>query len=247
MLIIPAIDLQDGCVVRLVRGLNNRKVYSREPVEIARRWAKQGASLLHIVDLDGASSGELKNLSIIRQIIKSVSVPIQLGGGIRNPEIIKTLLDLGVYRVILGTKAAEDKKFLAKAYKKFHDKIIVSIDAQDGKVLIKGWRAKVPGKNALDFAYALKKTGFKDFIYTDVSKDGTLKGPDMKGIKSLLRKTGMGVIVSGGVSSLDDLVRLKLLEKAGVKGVIIGKALYEERFSLTEAIKLIDNQKSPIF
>lgn len=247
MLIIPAIDLQDGCVVRLVQGLSGKKVYSLDPVETARRWAKQGSSLIHIVDLDGASSGELKNLSIIKQIIKSVTVPVQLGGGIRNIQIIKRLLDMGVYRVILGTKAAEDKRFLARAYKKFRDKIMISIDARGGKVLIKGWRAKAPGKNALDFALALKEMGFKNFIYTDVSKDGTLKGPDIKGIKSLLRKTRMGIIASGGVSSLDDLARLKLLEKQGLKGVIIGKALYEVKFSLAQAIKLIGNQKSGIF
>jgi len=243
MLIIPAIDLEDGCVVRLVQGLSNKKVYSRDPVKTARYWVKQGSALIHIVDLDGAASGKLKNLKAVSEIIKAVDVPVELGGGIRDIRTIKMLLELGVHRVILGTKAVEDKRFLARAYKNFRAKIMVSIDALDGKVLIKGWRAKAPGKNALDFALALKNIGFKDFIYTDVKKDGTLKGPDIKGIGLLLKKTGMGIVASGGVSSLDDLIKLKALEKLGVKGVIVGKALYEGKFSLAQAIKLIGTQK----
>lgn len=241
MIIIPAIDLENGCVVRFVQGLEDKKVYSSEPVKTARHWARQGANLIHIVDLDGASSGTLKNLDVVKNIISSVKVPLQLGGGIRKIETIGMLFDLGLYRVILGTRAAKDRVFLEKAFKKFQDKIIVSIDSKEGKVLTSGWRGYAQGTSILGFARVLKDIGFKSFIYTDVARDGTLKGPDIKGIKSLLKETGLHIIASGGVSCLDDLSKLKALEKKGVKGVIIGKALYEGRFTLTQAINQYQN------
>lgn len=238
MLIIPAIDIKDGCVVRFVQGRLDKKIYSRDPVKTARHWQRQGAKLIHIVDLDGASSGRPKNLDIVKQIAKIVDVPLEFGGGIRNVAIIKTMLDNGIWRVVLGTKAAEDKGFLKKVFKKFKDKIIVSIDAKDGRVLTAGWRRSHGNTDVLKFGRYLKEIGFKQVIYTDVSRDGTLKGPNIKGIKSLLKETGLNVIASGGISSLDDIGRLKLLEKKGLAGVIIGKALYEGKFTLTEALKL---------
>ncbi len=238
MLIIPAIDIKDGYVVRFVQGRMDKKIYSRDPVKTARHWQRQGAKLIHIVDLDGASSGRPKNLDIVKQIVKTVDVPLEFGGGIRNVAIIKTILDNGIWRVVLGTKAAEDKGFLKKVFKKFKDKIIVSIDAKDGRVLTAGWRRSHVNTDVLKFGRYLKEIGFKQVIYTDVSRDGTLKGPNIKGIKSLLKETGLNVIASGGISSLDDIGRLKLLEKKGLAGVIIGKALYEGKFTLSEALKL---------
>ena len=239
MLIIPAIDLQGGSVVRLVQGkLDDKKVYSKDAVKTARHWARQGALMLHVVDLDGASTGVLKNIEIVKEIASQVPVPVQFGGGARKIETIQLLLDAGIARVVLGTRAVEDKDFLKEAFKKFKDKIIVSIDARDGFVLVKGWQGKATSIDALAFAGTLRKIGFNQVIYTDTSKDGTLKGPNIKDVKALLKASGLKVIASGGVSSLEDLRKLKGLEKSGITGVIVGKALYEGRFTLSEAIKM---------
>ncbi|HNW39670.1 MAG TPA: 1-(5-phosphoribosyl)-5-[(5-phosphoribosylamino)methylideneamino]imidazole-4-carboxamide isomerase [Candidatus Omnitrophota bacterium] len=239
MLIIPAIDLRNGKVVRLFQGkFNQEKVYSSDPVKVAKHWAKQGAKFLHIVDLDGASSGALKNVAVVKKIIDQVGIGVEFGGGVRSMATITKLLDLGVQRVILGTKAATDTVFLKAAWKKFGEKIIVSIDAKDGKVQTQGWKSKA-AKTALIFADELKTIGFKQLIYTDISKDGTLSGPNISAIKELMSKVKLGVIASGGVSELKDLIRLKRLKNQGLSGVIIGKALYEGKFTLAEALKLI--------
>ncbi len=238
-MIIPAIDLKDGCVVRLTQGsFKDKKIYSRDAVKTARHWLRQGAELIHVVDLDGAVTGVPKNLEIVKKIAQETSAVLEFGGGVRKIETIKTLLDYGVSRVVLGTKAIEDSAFLKEAFKKFKHKIIVSIDARDGQVLVKGWQEKGGKLQATALAKQLKGLGFKKVIYTDIAKDGTLKGPNIKGIKTLLKETGLEVIASGGVSSLDDLRKLKALEKDGVTGVIVGKALYEGRFTLTQALKL---------
>ncbi len=224
--------------MRLFQGQFSReKVYSSDPVKAAKHWVRQGAKFLHIVDLDGASTGTPKNLEVLKEIITQVGIPVEFGGGVRSIETISRLLSLGVQRVILGTKAAVDEGFLKKAWKKFGEKIIVSIDAKDGKVLTQGWNRKV-AKTTLDFAQELKEIGFKQIIYTDISKDGTLAGPNIAGIKELLKLTGLKVIASGGVSDLRDLIKLKQLKKQGLVGVIIGKALYEGKFTLVEALKL---------
>lgn len=237
MLIIPAIDIKDGCVVRFVQGRLNKKIYSRHPLKTAKHWVKQGAKLIHVVDLDGATSGTPKNLSIVKEIVKNVDVPIQFGGGVRKIDTVKKLLDYGVYRVVLGTKAIQDKDFLKKAFGKFKDKIIVSIDAKAESILIKGWRESVTKIKVLNFASVLKDMGFKEMIYTNTVRDGTLKGPDIQYLKKLLKESRMEVIVSGGICSLDDIYRLKLLGKHGLVGVIIGKALYEGKFTLSQALK----------
>lgn len=238
MLIIPAIDIQNGCVVRLVQGKRDKKVYSRDPLKTAKHWVQGGAKILHIVDLDGAYSGKPKNLEAVKEITRNVDVPIQFGGGVRDGGTIKKLLGCGIYRVVLGTKAIEDKNFLKKAFKQFKQKIIISIDAKANQVLIKGWQASSKGSDALAFASALKEMGFKELIYTDTLKDGTLSGPNIKGIKTLLKETGMKIIASGGISSLNDVYKLKLLEKKGLLGIIIGKALYEGKFTLPQALKI---------
>lgn len=238
MLIIPAIDLRSGKVVRLFQGkFNQEKIYSSDPVKTAKHWVRQGAKFLHIVDLDGAFSGAPKNLEALKKIIRQVGIPLEFGGGVRSLEIITKLLDLGVSRVILGTKAASDQEFLKKAWKKFGEKIIVSIDAKNGKVQTKGW-GSAGSKTALSFGRQLKKIGFKQMIYTDISRDGTLSGPNIAGIKEMLKKTKLNIVASGGVSDLKDIIKLKKLEKQGVVAVIIGKALYEGKFTLTQALKL---------
>jgi phosphoribosylformimino-5-aminoimidazole carboxamide ribotide isomerase len=189
------------------------------------------------VDLDGAAAGAVKNIESVKKIIDTVGVGIEFGGGVRSMATISKLLGLGVQRVILGTKAASDKEFLKKAVKKFGKKIIVSIDAKDGLVQTRGWKSQSK-KTTLAFAQELKAMGFKQLIYTDISKDGTLTGPDIAGVKALLKKTQLDVIASGGVSGLGDLVKLAKLQKAGLSGVIIGKALYEGKFTLGQAQKI---------
>lgn len=239
MLLIPAIDLKDGCVVRLVQGkFSDKKIYSKDAVKTAKHWARQGAVMLHVVDLDGASTGVLKNIEIVKDILKEVAVPLEFGGGARDLKTIQMLLSLGISRVVLGTKAVEDRNFLKEAFKKCKEKLIVSVDAKEGKVLTKGWQESPKNIDALEFAAQLKDIGFSRIIYTDTSKDGTLAGPNIKDLKTLLKATGLKVIASGGISSLEDIRKLKSLEKQGVEGVIVGKALYEGRFTLTEAIKI---------
>lgn len=239
MLIIPAIDIKDGCVVRLVQGkLSAKKIYSKDPLKIARHWRRQGARLIHVVDLDGAYTGRPKNIEIVKKIAEEISVPVQFGGGVRKIETIKRLLAFGVFRVVLGTKAIEDKDFLQKAFKEFKDKVIVSVDAQGRYILTKGWQKKPKGIALSDFIRQLKRVGFKHLIYTDILKDGTLQGPNIRNIKQLLKETGLKIIASGGISSLNDVKSLKKLEKDGLEGVIIGKALYERKFTFSEALKL---------
>ncbi|MBM3245494.1 MAG: 1-(5-phosphoribosyl)-5-[(5-phosphoribosylamino)methylideneamino]imidazole-4-carboxamide isomerase [Candidatus Omnitrophica bacterium] len=240
MIIIPAIDIKDGCVVRLTQGdFKNKKIYSKDPVKTARYWASQGAGLIHVVDLDGASSGKPVNSKIIKEIARNVRVPVQCGGGIRSIQIIKGLLGAGIFRVVLGTKAVEDKDFLSKVFKQFKNSVIVSVDAKNGLVAVKGWGKALKGVDALEFGRDLKKVGFSQAIYTDISKDGTLKGPNIPGVRKFLKETGLGVIASGGISSLDDLRRLKLLVKDGLTGIIVGKALYEGRFTLQQALRVV--------
>lgn len=238
MLIIPAIDLKDGCVVRLVQGAKDKKIYSRDPVKTARHWVKQGALLLHVIDLDGAFTGKPQNTKALGKVVSASPVPVQFGGGVRSIAQIKSLLAAGVYRVILGTKAIIDRKFLKKAIGQFGNKVIVSIDARGDTILTEGWKSSYGGMTLYAFADELKKLGQKELIYTDTTKDGTLKGPNLKMIKSLLKSSGLKVIASGGISSLEDIRKLKYLEKYGLAGIITGKALYEGKFTLAEAIKL---------
>jgi len=240
MIVIPAIDLKQGRVVRLFQGKPDAEnVYSRNPATIARHWQKQGAQLIHVVDLDGAFTGSPQNLAGLKEIIKAVDVAVQFGGGVRTSAMIRQLLDMGVARVVLGTKAVQDKQFLSEAFAAFGKRIIVSIDAKKGIVLTEGWLTQAAGLYATDFAAQLGEIGFTELIYTDTLRDGTLQGPNIDALAELLRETGMKAIASGGVSSLEDLKNLKKLKSKGVTGIIIGKALYEEKFSLKEAIRLV--------
>lgn len=237
MIIIPAIDLKDGRVVRYTKGRLNKKVYSSDPVSVALDWQDQGAKFLHLVDLDGAICGRQKNLKVIRKIIKKINIPAEAGGGIRDLSAIQKVIDCGVKRVILGTRAIEDIDFLSRAIEKFGQKIALGLDASGQKLGLRGWRktAKISLK---DYLKSLENLNLKTVIYTDISRDGTLSGINLPAIRNVLRSSGIDFIISGGVSSLEDIKKLSGLDYSNLKGVIVGKALYEKRFSLPDAMAL---------
>lgn len=238
MLVVPAVDIKDRKVVRLWQGDFNQAVsYSQDPIKVSRDWVAKGARLIHIVDLDGARSGNVKCLDIVAAIVEEISVPIQLGGGIRRRETVEEALKMGVARVILGTGAYEDASFAKEVIASFGEKIVISIDAKDGVVCSKGWR-QLTTLDALELAKQMEAIGVKSLIYTDIRRDGTLKGPNIEGIRRFLGSVGVEVFASGGVSSLEDVKALKQLEPDGLTGIIIGKALYEGTIDLEEAIKL---------
>lgn len=238
MKLYPAIDIKNGQCVRLRQGqFHDIEVYSHTPVKIASLWEQQGASYIHIVDLDGALVGHSINEHVIREIIKSVNIPIQLGGGIRSISDIETALNYGVDRVIIGTKAVQEPLFIKEAIQIFGaDKIVVGVDAKNGIVAIEGWE-KLSTLTAQNLCMETKKLGVKNIIYTDISKDGMLQGPNIEATKLLSDSTGLNVIASGGVSSMIDLENLY---KAKISGVIIGKALYENRVNLRTAVQLYE-------
>ena len=234
MQLYPAIDMKGGKCVRLTQGLfDNVKVYSDTPAEMAKLWASQGASYLHIVDLDGALAGRSVNEAAIRGIVEAVDVPIQLGGGIRSAEAVEYMLDLGITRCIIGTRAVERPEFIGELIGRFGaDRIVVGVDAKNGMVAVEGWE-KVSDQSALDLCMKMKEFGVEHIVYTDISRDGTLTGPNVDYTKELTERTGLDIIASGGVSGMDDLIRLN---ECGIRGAIIGKALYENRISLPEAV-----------
>lgn len=234
MRLYPAIDIKNGQCVRLKKGLFNEvTVYSEHPEQIARQFEAAGARFIHTVDLDGALEGHSVNAETIRKIVAEVSIPVQLGGGIRTLENIQEALELGVSRVIIGTKAVEQPVFIREAVDRFGaDRIVVGIDAKDGKAAVEGW-AKLSEQTALDLALAMKEMGVRTLVYTDISKDGMLSGPNVTQTKLLSDQTGMDIIASGGVSCMQDLDRI---HAAGIHGAIIGKALYEKQIDLQEAV-----------
>jgi phosphoribosylformimino-5-aminoimidazole carboxamide ribotide isomerase len=236
MIVYPAIDLRKGRCVRLVRGeVRDETVYSKEPASMAKLFQLKGAKYLHVVDLDGALTGVPKNLKHVYQIVKSVKIPVQFGGGVRDLPIIKELLDNGIKRVILGTNALS-MDFLSKAIKKYGaSRIVGGLDTRDGKVAIHGW-TDTTDKTTIEFARELEKAGVKNIIFTDVKRDGLLSGPNFKSVKALACAISIPVIASGGVSCLKDITHLKSLEKYGVSGCIIGKAIYAGALDLKQAI-----------
>ncbi|MDK2798605.1 MAG: phosphoribosylformimino-5-aminoimidazole carboxamide ribotide isomerase [Clostridiales bacterium] len=239
MTIYPAIDIKQGKCVRLVQGkFSDMTVYSDSPVQMAKKWERLGAKYIHLVDLDGARTGQSINSGIIKEIAKSVTVPVQLGGGIRSLETIKDMLDHGVARVILGTSAVQNPLLLKEAVAKYKEKIVVGIDAKDGKVAIEGWE-KVSSFSAVHFANTMQEIGVKTIIYTDISRDGMLKGPNIDAIRVMVESCTIDVIASGGVSSINDIEQLK---QTGVEGVIIGKALYTENVDLKDALEIAEER-----
>lgn len=237
MRIIPAIDLKGGNVVRLAQGMIDREtIYSDSPVEVARKWASFGVKMIHVVDLDGAFEGALKNLDIVRQIAKAVKPKIELGGGIRDEAAIKASLDAGVSKVVIGTRALEER-FLEKIVKRYGKNIVVGIDARSGMVRTKGWTSETDVK-AVDLARKIEAAGVKTINYTDISRDGMMEGPNLESLQELLRAVDIDVVVAGGISDIEDIRNLKKLERDGLAGIIIGKALYEARIDLKEAIDI---------
>lgn len=238
MLVIPAIDIKGGKCVRLVQGkMDQETVYSTNPVEVAKKWQSMGAELLHLVDLDGAVAGEPKNVAAIEAIADAISIPFQVGGGIRDMDSINLYLTIGASRLILGTAACKDQLFVRDACAKHHGQIMVGIDARDGKVAIKGWE-ELTNKPAVELAKELEDAGVAGIIYTDISRDGMLKGPNIEGTKALAQAVHIPIIASGGVSNIEDIKKLKELESVGVAGVITGKAIYTGNLNLAEAIKV---------
>ncbi len=237
MIIIPAIDLKDGKCVRLAQGDFGRvTVYADDPVAMAVRWQEQGAQRIHLVDLDGSLAGAPVNRIQIRDIVRAVSVPVQVGGGIRSRETIEGYLAAGVRWVILGTAALRDQELVRGACHDYEGKIILGIDAVDGRVAVQGWTEKTAASPA-DLARGYENDGPAAIIYTDIKRDGVGTGVNVEATGELARAVGISVIASGGVAGVEDIVRLKRVEEFGVTGVIIGKALYSGALSLAEALR----------
>lgn len=237
--VIPAIDLLEGRCVRLYQGDYARsQVFNDNPSDVAKQWVERGASLLHVVDLDGAKTGRVVNLSAISAIVQKVSVPVQVGGGLRDRTSIAQLLDLGVQRVILGTIAVEQPTLVAQLCQEFPQQIVVGIDARNGRVATRGW-LETSQVMATELATQMQNLGTAAIIYTDIHRDGTLQGPNLEALRELAAAVSIPVIASGGVSSVTDLLSLLALEPLGVTGVIVGRALYTGDISLKEALQAI--------
>lgn len=235
MIIFPAIDILNGQCVRLIQGdYNQEKIYSNSPIDMAKKWEAKGAEFIHIVDLDGAKTGDSINKKVILDIAKTVNIPVQVGGGIRSLDIISTYLENGVNRVIIGTAAINDPVFLKAAVEKYGDKIAVSLDARNGYVATDGW-TDTSDVAALDLVKQLEDIGVKTIVYTDIAKDGMLQGPNLQEQQTINEATSMNVIASGGVTTKEDVENLQALN---MYGTIIGKALYDGKLdfeSLVEA------------
>ncbi len=235
MEIIPAIDLKGGRCVRLYQGDYSREtVFSQDPVATALRWQEKGARWLHVVDLDGAASGEVRNRAAIEGIVKNTRMSVELGGGIRKEDVVEKLIDLGVKRVILGTVAVEQTELTRRIIKRFGDAIAVGIDARDSFVTTHGWQ-KMSTVTALELSRMMAGIGARRIIYTDVKRDGTLTEPNYEATAELVKNVNIPVIASGGISSIE---HIRKLAKIGVEGAIIGRALYTSDIDLTEALAI---------
>ena len=238
MLIIPAVDIKDGKCVRLLQGrMDNETVYSDDPDTMALKWARLGARLIHVIDLDGAFAKSPQNTESIRKILEAVDVPIQLGGGIRNEDTVHMYLEMGVKRVIIGTGAIKKPEFVKKVCKTYPGQIVVGIDARNGKVAIDGW-TETTRIEALELAQEFEDCGVAAINFTDIHRDGMQTGPNLDATRRLAEAVSIPVVASGGVSSIKDVKNLLPLERAGVTGVIIGKALYSGKLDLKEALDL---------
>jgi phosphoribosylformimino-5-aminoimidazole carboxamide ribotide isomerase len=235
VIVIPAIDLKDGRCVRLRQGrLQDETVYSQEPAEVARRWEDEGAQLLHVVDLNGAVEGAPRNRTAIEAILKAVTIPIQIGGGVRTLETMEAYLSSGIERVVLGTAVVRDRALLEEACRRFPGRVIVGVDAKGGKVAVEGW-TDVADHDATDFAGRLSGLAIYAVIYTDIARDGMLEGPNMDGLRRMTAVCPVPLIASGGVTRTDDLRSLRALGPK-VIGAIVGKALYEGMLDLRTAM-----------
>jgi phosphoribosylformimino-5-aminoimidazole carboxamide ribotide isomerase len=237
VLIIPAIDLREGKCVRLAQGRKDAATaYDRDPITVARAFESDGARMLHVVDLDGAfGEGQSINRAVAKRIIQSAGIPVQFGGGMRTLGDVEELILAGASRIVIGTLAAEDPATLALLVERFGARIVVGIDARDGIVMTRGWESS--GQiEAVDQARLIASLGVERIVYTDIARDGMLTGPNIEQTCLIARETGLKVTASGGVSSLEDIRRLSIASECGVDSVIVGKALYEDRFTLKDAL-----------
>lgn len=235
MHVIPCIDIRGGKCVRLLQGqADQQTIYGEDPVSMAQRWADAGAPLIHIVDLDGAFAGQMGNFEVIQAMARSLSIPVELGGGLRDLETIEHVLEAGIQRVVLGTSALEQWDMLVAATERFAGQICVGIDSRNGQVAVRGWQT-VSQVDTISFARRVATVGIAAIIYTDIARDGMLQGPNIPAITALAQQVQVPIIASGGVSRLEDLQQLATLEALGVGGVLVGKALYEGRFTYQQA------------
>ena len=240
MKIFPAIDIKDKKCVRLVKGdFNNKTEYEMTPVEQASKYKDHGFKNLHIVDLDGALTGEIVNLDIIQEIVSKFDIKVEIGGGVRSFESIKKYTDIGVEKVILGSAAIKDKNFLKEACEKFPNKIALALDAKDGYLSLSGWKEN-SNKLTLDFLKEVNDYGASRLIYTDINRDGTKKSPNFEETVKVAETSNCPVIISGGVSSIDDIKKAKELNNKNIEGIIVGKAIYDGDIKLDELAKEID-------
>lgn len=239
MEVIPAIDLLDGQCVRLYQGdYQQSQVFSDNPVEVARKWAEKGATRLHVVDLDGAKSGKVANLLTIEAIVAAIAIPVQVGGGLRDRPAVRALLERGVERAILGTIAVENPDLVSEICQAFPGQIAIGIDARNGRVATRGW-LETSSILATDLARRMEGAGAAAIIYTDIQRDGTLQGVNREALRELAQSISIPAIASGGVGRLSDLLSLLALEPLGVKGVIVGRAIYTGDLDLEEAIRAV--------
>ncbi len=240
MLIIPAIDLRQGKCVRLAQGRKEAATaYDRDPIDAAKGFEADGAQMIHVVDLDGAFGEEQSpNRSVAIRVIHSVGIPVQFGGGIRKIEDLEELILAGASRVVIGTLAAESPDTLARLVERFGSRVVVGIDARDGHVMTRGWEAH--GEiEAVDLASRIAGLGVERIVYTDIARDGMLAGPNIEQTCLIARETGLKITASGGISCLEDIQRLARVSESGVDSVIVGKALYEGRFTIKEALEAV--------
>jgi len=239
LIIFPAIDIKDGKCVRLIKGdFNKMTSYATPPIDQVKKYMENGFSNIHIVDLDGALQGKPVNLGIINEIVKNSKLKIQIGGGIRTLKHINAWIDLGIDRVIMGTAAVENFDLLKVACKKFKNKIVVALDVKDGFITLSGWK-KNSNILAIDFIKKIENLGISRIIYTDINKDGTKKGPNLKDTIELSNKINIPIVISGGVSSIDDIKKIKLLNSPNIEGVIVGKSIYDGDIKISDLAKLI--------
>jgi phosphoribosylformimino-5-aminoimidazole carboxamide ribotide isomerase len=240
VILFPAVDIRDGHAVRLTQGDYDREqIYNDDPLAAAQDWAAQGATHLHVVDLDGALSGERRNLEHLRRIAAETGLPTQYGGGLRDMESVAAAIDAGAWRAVIGTAAFRDRAFVETAVAEYGDRIVVSADARDGRIAAQGW-TEATDLAATDAVAELSAAGVTSFVYTDIARDGMLVGTDLDGLVAIASAAGNGnVIASGGVGELGHLKQLAELELPNLEGVIAGKALYEKRFTLEEALRTL--------
>ena len=239
MIVFPAVDIQGGKAVRLRRGdFCEVTVFGDDPLELAKMWQDQGAEALHVVDLDAARTGDLANFPIVERIVQSLSIPVEYGGGIRSSESLEAVAALGVRWAVMGTAAVTARDLLEEGVQRLGDRLVVGVDCSEGMVATHGWQQR-SSMGATHFTRILTQHGVKRIVYTDTSRDGMLGGPNLAGLKELAEVTPLEIVMSGGISLLDDLRRLRRLALPNVVGVIVGRALYEEAFTLADALAAV--------